>query len=56
MNVRDVYFPKKVNFFNAKNSSKICDIELAQLAKNCLEDEEDLDEEYDEDDDPFEPV
>ena len=27
----DVYFPKKVNFFNAKNSSKICDIELEQF-------------------------
>ncbi len=27
----DVYFPKKVNFFNAKNSSKICDIELVQF-------------------------
>ena len=32
------------------------DIELAQLAKNCIEEELDLDEEYDEDDDPFEPV
>ena len=31
------------------------DIELAQLAQNCIE-EEDLDEEYDEDDDPFESV
>jgi hypothetical protein len=30
------------------------DIELAQLAKNCIE--EDSDEEYDEDDDPFESV
>ena len=27
----DVYFPKKVNLFNAKNSSKICDIELVQF-------------------------
>jgi len=33
MNAKDVYFPKKVNFFNAKNSSKICDIELAQFNK-----------------------
>ena len=27
----DVYFPKKVNFFDAKNSSKICDIDLSQF-------------------------
>ena len=30
---KDVYFPKKVNFFSAKNSKKICDIELAQFNK-----------------------
>jgi len=31
MNVRDVYFPKKVNFFEAKNSKIICDIDLSQF-------------------------
>ncbi len=33
MNENDVYFPKKVNFFDAINLSKICDIELAQFNK-----------------------
>ena len=33
INIKDVYFPKKVNFFDAKNSSKICDIELPQFNK-----------------------
>ena len=33
INTKDVYFPKKVNFFNAKNSSKICDIELVKFNK-----------------------
>ena len=31
MNARDVYFPKKVNFFEAKNSKIICDIDLSQF-------------------------
>ena len=31
MNVNDVCFPKKVNFFDAKNSKKICDIDLSQF-------------------------
>ena len=33
INTKDVYFPKKVNFFNAKNSRKICDIELVKFNK-----------------------
>ncbi len=31
MNASDVYFPKKLNFYNAKNSKKICDIDLSQF-------------------------
>ena len=31
MNASDVCFPKKVNFFDAKNSKKICDIDLSQF-------------------------
>ena len=31
INASDVYFPKKVNFFEAKNSRKICDINLSQF-------------------------
>jgi len=31
MNAQDVYFPKKVNFFEAKNSKIICDIDLSQF-------------------------
>ena len=31
INSKDVYFPKKVNFFAAKNSEKICDIDLSQF-------------------------
>ena len=31
MNATDVYFPKKVNFFDAKELKKICDIDLAQF-------------------------
>ena len=31
MNISDVCFPKKVNFFDAKNSKKICDIDLSQF-------------------------
>jgi len=31
MNASDVYFPKKVNFFDAKNSKKICDVDLSQF-------------------------
>ena len=31
VNSKDVYFPKKVNFFAAKNSEKICDIDLSQF-------------------------
>ena len=31
MNASDVCFPKKVNFFHAKNLKKICDIDLSQF-------------------------
>ncbi len=31
MNASDVYFPRKVNFFDAKNSKKICDVDLSQF-------------------------
>ncbi len=31
INVSDVCFPKKVNFFDAKNSKKICDINLSKF-------------------------
>ena len=31
MNASDVYFPRKVNFFDAKNSKKICDVNLSQF-------------------------
>ena len=31
MNATDIYFPKKVNFFDAKKLKKICDIDLAQF-------------------------
>ncbi len=31
INASDIYFPKKVNFFEAKNSKKICDIDLSQF-------------------------
>ena len=31
INATDVCFPKKVNFFDAKNSKKICDIDLSQF-------------------------
>jgi len=31
MNVSDVCFPKKVNFFDAKTAKKICDIDLSQF-------------------------
>ena len=31
INVNDVCFPKKVNFFDAKNSKKICEIDLSQF-------------------------
>ncbi len=31
INAHDIYFPKKVNFFDAKNSKKICDIDLSQF-------------------------
>tara|TARA_Y100000590_G_scaffold299435_1_gene337613 strand:- start:597 stop:1730 length:1134 start_codon:yes stop_codon:yes gene_type:complete len=31
INAKDVYFPKKVNFFEAKNSKKICDIDISQF-------------------------
>ena len=31
INAGDVYFPKKVNFFDAENSQKICDIDLSQF-------------------------
>ena len=31
INASDVYFPKKVNFFDAKMQKKICDIDLSQF-------------------------
>ena len=31
INASDICFPKKVNFFEAKNSKKICDIDLSQF-------------------------
>ena len=31
INVSDICFPKKVNFFDAKNLKKICDIDLSQF-------------------------
>ena len=31
INASDVYFPKKVNFFDAKKSKKICEIDLSQF-------------------------
>ena len=31
MNASDVYFPKKVNFFDARNTKKICEIDLSQF-------------------------
>ena len=31
INASDIYFPKKVNFFDAKELKKICDIDLAQF-------------------------
>ena len=31
MNARDVYFPNKVNFFDAKSLEMICDIDLTQF-------------------------
>ena len=31
MSVNDIYFPKKVNFFDAKYLKKICDIDLTQF-------------------------
>ena len=31
INANDVYFPKKVNFFDAKKSKKICEIDLSQF-------------------------
>ena len=31
INASDVYFPKKINFFEAKNLNKICDIDLSQF-------------------------
>ncbi len=34
INTNEIYFPKKINFFDAKNLSKICDIELAKFNKN----------------------
>ena len=30
INIKDIYLPKKVNFFDAKKSSKICEINLSQ--------------------------
>ena len=34
INVSDICFPKKVSFFQAKNSKKICDIDLSQFNNN----------------------
>ena len=34
INASDIYFPKKVNFFDAKNSKKISDIDLSQFNNN----------------------
>ena len=34
INAKDIYFPKKVNFFDAKNSKKISDIDLSQFNNN----------------------
>ena len=34
INVSDIFFPKKVNFFQAQNSKKICDIDLSQFNNN----------------------
>tara|TARA_Y100001935_G_scaffold254811_1_gene265121 strand:+ start:2107 stop:3240 length:1134 start_codon:yes stop_codon:yes gene_type:complete len=31
INASDVYFPKKVNFFDAKTQNKLCDIDLSQF-------------------------
>ena len=31
INSSDVYFPKKINFFDAKKSKKICDVDLSQF-------------------------
>ena len=31
LNASDIYFPKKVNFYDAKELKKICDIDLAQF-------------------------
>ena len=31
MNASDVYFPKKVNFFDARSLNKICDVDLSQF-------------------------
>ena len=31
MSVNDIYFPKKVNFFDAKYLKKICDVDLTQF-------------------------
>ena len=31
MNASDVYFPKKVNFFDARSLKKICDVDLSQF-------------------------
>ncbi len=31
MNANDICFPKKINFFEAKNSKKICNIDLSQF-------------------------
>ena len=31
MNASDVYFPKRINFFNVRDQKKICDIDLSQF-------------------------
>ncbi len=36
INAHDICFPKKVNFFDAKNSKKICDIDLSQFNNESI--------------------
>ena len=36
INASDICFPKKVNFFEAKNSKKICDIDLSQFNNHSV--------------------
>ena len=36
INASDICFPKKVNFFEAKNSKKICDVDLSQFNNHSV--------------------